>query len=77
MIAAMYRFRVYNSDVETYLKRLEFEERHGRINRATRDRLHNLAVDTLQQIVGQFNLQVRIFKARKTCRLVAGGDVRH
>jgi hypothetical protein len=31
MIAAMYRYRIYNNVVEAYLTRLEFEERRGRI----------------------------------------------
>jgi hypothetical protein len=77
MIAAMHRFRVYNSDVEAYLRRLEFEKHHGRIDRATQHQLHNLAIDTLQKVVGRFNLQVRLFKVRQSSRLVAGSDVRH
>lgn len=77
MIAAMFKYRVYNSDVEVYVRRLEFEEQCGRLTRAGRNRLHNGAIDTLRKNVDQFNLQIRIFKARGSLRLVAGSDVRH
>lgn len=77
MIAAMHKYRVYNSDVEAYLRRLEFEERCGRLTRSMRNRLHNAAIDALQLNVGKFNLQVRIFRARGHFRLAAGSDLRH
>lgn len=77
MIAAMRRYRVYNSDVESYLRGLEFEEKCGRITHGIRDRLHNAAIDALRLNVGNFNLQVQIFRARSHFRLAAGSDLRH
>lgn len=68
MLAAMWAVRRYNSNIETYLKWLEFEEMSCRIDATTRTRLHNAAVDTLRETVERFNRQVRLFEARDDVR---------
>ncbi|HVW71390.1 MAG TPA: hypothetical protein VHB68_20585 [Steroidobacteraceae bacterium] len=65
MITAMFRFRKYNRDVESYLKRLEQAARARRISPPIHTQMHNDMVDTLRRVVEQFNFQVRTYKARE------------
>jgi hypothetical protein len=77
MIAAMLRYRQYNADVNAWLESLEVEAGAGRITDSTHTRLHNAAVDKLHHVVGRFNRQVRIYKARQHLRLASGHERRH
>lgn len=77
MIAAMFKYRVFDSDTQAHLRRLEFEESCGRLARWIRNRLHNAAVDSLDQAMRKFNLQVQIFTARESVRRPAAGHPSH
>jgi hypothetical protein len=64
MITAMNTLKEYNSDVETYIKCLEFEAKQNHVSRMDEEKMHNAAVETLQRIAAKFNEQVRTFKAK-------------
>jgi hypothetical protein len=64
MVAAMQTLKRYDSDVNTYLKCLEFEAKQNRITKDEQSRKHNSAVDMLQSVAAKFNEQVRVFKAK-------------
>jgi hypothetical protein len=63
MLSAMHRYRKYNSDVERYLRFLEFSAATQRLSSVAHNRLHNDAVHTLRRVIERFNAQVRIYKA--------------
>ena len=65
MVTAIGTLKEYNSDVETYLKCLDFEHRQNHLSATDQDRLHNAAVETLQRVANKFNAQVRTFNAKK------------
>ena len=73
----MLEFKQYNVDTETYLKFLECEALAHRMDRATHGRLHDEAVDALRRNVHQFNLQVRMYKARADVTRGFIGERRH
>ena len=64
MITAMQTLKEYNGDVDTYLKCLDFEAKQNHISSGDQEKMHNLAVDTLQKVANKFNEQVRTFKAK-------------
>ncbi|HVY83169.1 MAG TPA: hypothetical protein VG994_19440 [Steroidobacteraceae bacterium] len=64
MLAAMKTLKQYDTDVNTYVKCLEFEAKQNRLSREEQARRHNAAMDSLTQIAAKFNEQVRVFKAR-------------
>ena len=63
MVTAMQTIRQYNSDVQTYLKCLNFEVRQNELSQSAQVSLHNSAVDQLTRVADAFNRQVRIFKS--------------
>jgi hypothetical protein len=65
MTTALETMKEYNSDVETYLKCLEFEAKQHHLSTSEEDSKHNSAVDTLQKIASKFNEQVRNFNKAK------------
>jgi hypothetical protein len=64
MMAAMQTLKKYNTDVNNYIKCLEFEANQNRLSRDEQARQHNAAIDTLQTVAAKFNEQVRLFKSR-------------
>jgi hypothetical protein len=64
MITAMETIRQYNSDVQTYLKCLDFEARQNQLNASDQMNLHNAAVEQLTHIADKFNAQVKTFKSK-------------
>jgi hypothetical protein len=64
MVAAMRTLKQYNDDVNEYTNCLEFEGRRNLITIDDQTKRHALAVNTLATVAGQFNEQVRRFKAR-------------
>ena len=64
MVAAMRTLKQYNDDVNEYTQCLEFEERRNRITFEEQEKHRDLALNTLAAVAGQFNEQVRRFKAR-------------
>jgi hypothetical protein len=64
MVAAMQTLKRYDTDVNTYVKCLEFEAKQNRLSREEQARRHNQAMDSLTQMAAKFNEQVRIFKAK-------------
>ena len=64
MITAMETIKQYNSDVQTYLKCLDFEARQNQLTPGDQTSLHNAAVGELTHVADEFNQQVRSFKAR-------------
>lgn len=64
MVTAMETIKQYNSDVQTYLKCLDFEARQNQLSRGDQASLHNAAVSELTHVADKFNQQVRTFKAR-------------
>lgn len=64
MIAAMQTLKRYNTDVNNYVKCLEFEANQNRLSRVEQERQHNAAIDGLQVVAAKFNEQVRLFKAK-------------
>lgn len=64
MITAMETIKQYNSDVQTYLKCLDFETRQNQLSPSDQTALHNEAVDQLSHVADEFNEQVRTFKAK-------------
>lgn len=64
MVTAMETIRQYNSDVQTYLKCLDFEARQDHLSPGDQASLHNAAVDQLTRVANDFNAQVRTFKAK-------------
>jgi hypothetical protein len=64
MIAAMQTLKKFDTDVNTYVKCLEFEAKQNRLSRDEQTRRHNQAMDSLTQIAAKFNEQVRVFKAK-------------
>jgi hypothetical protein len=64
MVAAMQTLKRYDTDVNTYVKCLEFEAKQNRLSREEQARRHNQAMDSLTQTAAKFNEQVRVFKAK-------------
>src|SRR3954469_927474 len=64
MVAAMQTLKQYDSDVNTYVKCLEFEAKQNRLSREEQARRHNQAMDSLTATAAKFNEQVRLFKAK-------------
>jgi predicted transglutaminase-like cysteine proteinase len=64
MVTAMETIKQYNSDVQTYLKCLDFEERQNQLTPGDQTTLHNAAVDQLSHVADQFNSEVRAFKTK-------------
>ena len=64
MIVAMQTLKRYNTDVNNFVKCLEFEATQNRLSRNDQARQHNAAIDGLQSVAAKFNEQVRLFKAR-------------
>lgn len=64
MVVAMQTLKRYNTDVNNYVKCLEFEATQNRLSRDEQARQHNSAIDGLQAVAAKFNEQVRLFKAR-------------
>ena len=64
MVTAMQTLKEYNGDVDTYLKCLDFEAKQNHISSGELEKMHNLAVDTLQKVATKFNEQVRTFKTK-------------
>jgi hypothetical protein len=64
MVAAMQTLKRYDTDVNTYVKCLEFEAKQNRLSREEQARRHNQAMDSLTQIAAKFNEQVRVFKSK-------------
>jgi hypothetical protein len=64
MVAAMQTLKRYNTDVNNYIKCLEFENRQNRLSSDEQGRLHNATIDSLKLIADKFNEQVRVFKGR-------------
>lgn len=64
MVSAMQTLKRFDSDVNTYIKCLEFEAKQNRLSREEQARRHNQAMDSLTQIAAKFNEQVRVFKAK-------------
>lgn len=64
MIAAMQTLKRYDSDVNTYVKCLEFEAKQNRLSREEQARRHNQAMDALTSIAAKFNEQVKVFKSK-------------
>ena len=64
MITAMETIKQYNSDVQTYLKCLDFEARQNQLSATDQMNLHNAAVDRLTRVADEFNTQVKTFKSK-------------
>jgi predicted transglutaminase-like cysteine proteinase len=64
MVTAMETIKQYNSDVQSYLKCLDFEARQNQLNPGDQTTLHNVAVEQLAHVADQFNSQVRSFKSK-------------
>ncbi|MEP7246450.1 MAG: hypothetical protein ABI885_22610 [Gammaproteobacteria bacterium] len=64
MVAAMQTLKRYDTDVNTYVKCLEFEAKQNRLSRDEQARRHNQAMDSLTTVAAKFNEQVRLFKAK-------------
>jgi hypothetical protein len=64
MVAAMQTLKQFDTDVNTYVKCLEFEAKQNRLSREEQARRHNQAMDTLTATAAKFNEQVRLFKAK-------------
>src|ERR1700741_3447531 len=64
MVTAMQTLKEYNGDVDTYLKCLDFEAKQNHMSSDDQEKMHNVAVETLQKIANRFNEQVRTFKAK-------------
>ena len=64
MVTAMQTLKRYDTDVNTYVKCLEFEAKQNRLSRDEQTRRHNQAMDALTQIAAKFNEQVRLFKSK-------------
>ena len=64
MVAAMQTLKQYDTDVNTYVKCLEFEAKQNRLSREEQARRHNAAMDSLTQTAAKFNEQVRVFKSK-------------
>ena len=64
MVVAMQTLKRYNTDVNNYVKCLEFEANQNRLSRDEQARQHNSAIDGLQSVAAKFNEQVRLFKAK-------------
>lgn len=64
MVAAMQTLKRYDTDVNTYVKCLEFEAKQNRLSKEEQSRRHNAAMDALTAIAAKFNEQVRVFKAK-------------
>ena len=64
MVAAMQTLKRYDTDVNTYVKCLEFEAKQNRLSREEQARRHNQAMDSLTQTAAKFNEQVRVFKSK-------------
>ncbi|HVC29695.1 MAG TPA: hypothetical protein VND24_00820 [Steroidobacteraceae bacterium] len=64
MITAMETIKQYNSDVQTYLKCLDFEGRQNQLSPGDQASLHNAALSQLTHVADQFNAQVRSFKSK-------------
>ena len=64
MVTAMETIKQYNSDVQTYLKCLDFEARQNQLSPGDQTSLHNTAVDQLTHVADEFNVQVRSFKSK-------------
>jgi Tfp pilus assembly protein PilE len=64
MVAAMQTLKRYDTDVNTYVKCLEFEAKQNRLSREEQARRHNQIMDSLTQIAAKFNEQVRVFKSK-------------
>jgi predicted transglutaminase-like cysteine proteinase len=64
MVTAMETIKQYNSDVQTYLKCLDFEARQNQLSPGDETSLHNSAVDQLTRVADQFNEQVKTFKSK-------------
>jgi hypothetical protein len=64
MVAAMQTLKRYDTDVNTYVKCLEFEAKQNRLSREEQARRHNQAMDSLTTTAAKFNEQVRLFKAK-------------
>lgn len=64
MVAAMQTLKRFDTDVNTYVKCLEFEAKQNRLSREEQARRHNQAMDSLTQIAAKFNEQVRVFKSK-------------
>lgn len=65
MLAAMQTLRRYDGDVSAYVKCLEFEVKRQRLTSVQQARLHNAAIDQLQQIADRFNDQLLVFKTSR------------
>ena len=82
MVAAAKDFKTYNSDMNAYLDCLQLEidaaapkdpskltkDEQAKVKQqqAMLTQKHNAAVDELQAVVGRFNEQLRIYKAKQT-----------
>ena len=64
MVTAMETIKQYNSDVQSYLKCLDFEARQNQLTPGDQTTLHNAAVEQLSHVADQFNVQVRSFKSK-------------
>lgn len=64
MISAMQTLRRYNTDVDTFVKCLNFEVTQNRLSLDEQAHQHDAAVAQLREIAARFNEQVRVFKAR-------------
>ncbi len=64
MVAAMQTLKQYDTDVNTYVKCLEFEAKQNRLSREEQARRHNQAMDSLTQTAAKFNEQVKVFKSK-------------
>ena len=64
MVTAMETIKQYNSDVQTYIKCLDFEARQNQLTPGDQTSLHNAAVDQLTHVADEFNVQVRSFKSK-------------
>ena len=64
MVAAMQTLKQYDTDVNTYVKCLEFEAKQNRLSREEQARRHNQAMDSLTQTAAKFNEQVKLFKSK-------------
>lgn len=64
MVSAMQTLKRYDTDVNTYVKCLDFEAKQNRLTKDEQGRRQNAALDTLAGIAAKFNEQVRVFKAK-------------
>jgi len=67
MIAAKHDFDRYNGEMNVYLDclNLEMDATPKDLSKLTLVQKHNAAVDELQAVVGKFNEQLKIFKAKQ------------